>query len=141
MSAEGKFLMLLFWLLSAASPPLQEAQPNWHALGRGKDGASFFVDDTTVQSKPDGVLEVWTRRDAPPRSKYAHEKVLVAFKCQERTSKYIAAISYLADGSIGNDKYKPEKRFVPVIPNSMDWMTMEHVCGRAKPAPNPAPAS
>ncbi|WP_138983926.1 surface-adhesin E family protein [Sphingomonas elodea] len=131
--------MLLFWL-SAVSPVPQEAQPNWRALGQSKDGTSFFVDDSTIISKSDGVAEVWTRRDNLPGSKYAREKILISFNCHERTSKYIAAISYLASGSIGNDRYKPEKRYLPVIPNSIDWVTMEHVCKLMKPTPDAAPA-
>lgn len=128
-------MMLLFWLLAASTAPT-DVPSNWQRVGQGKDGTAFFVDDSTIQLQSPGTFKVWTRRDEVPGGKYSHENVLISLDCSKRTSKYEAAISYLPDGSVGNDRYKPERRFLPISPNSMDWMTMERVCRLAQPSGN-----
>jgi len=97
-------------------------------VGQGRDGTTFYIDTSTIQSQPDGSIKIWTKREKKPGSKYSHEKILISFNCQQLTSKYEAAISYLNDGTVGNDNYKPEKRFLPVPPDTADWITMKKAC-------------
>lgn len=117
-----------------ASNTADAVQSNWKMIGRGKDGAAFYADISTFEKLDNSQIRIWTRRDQPPRSRFDHEKVQITFDCQHHTSRYDAAVSYRSNGTIAKDNYRPERSFLPVIPNSADWQTMIVVCAISKPA-------
>lgn len=117
-----------------ASNTADAVQSNWKMIGRGKDGAAFYADIYTLEKLENSQIRIWTRRDQPPRRRFDHEKVQITFDCQQHTSRYDTAVSYNCNGTIAKDDYRPERGFLPVIPNSADWQTMIVVCAISRPA-------
>ncbi|PTS81027.1 hypothetical protein DBR17_10205 [Sphingomonas sp. HMWF008] len=116
-----------------ASNTTDAVQSNWKMIGRGKSGVAFYAEISTLERLNNSQIRIWTRRDQPPASRFDHEKVQITFDCQQRTSRYDAAVSYRSNGTIAKDDYILEANFLPVIPNSADWQTMIAVCSISKP--------
>lgn len=123
-----RFLALAFFLWGVTLPSYAT---KWILVGVTIRGDEFFIDESSTQRDGDSV-DFWTKINYKERGSSGELSLKVQERINCRRREHVNRYLYLYDDADNRGRilasFAPQTGWVPVAPESMNWLTMQFVC-------------